>query len=68
MVHLKRTKQCPTCGGTDFTRYPRPFFLGLWRNSHYFICRRCRTPILLLGAAKREKAKRRRAGLAYEDS
>jgi hypothetical protein len=45
-----KEKRCPTCGGNDLTRRHRMLWMRLFRGSQFFVCRHCRTPLLLLGA------------------
>jgi len=45
---IVRKKRCPTCGGIDFTRRRRYFWMRWISGSQYFICRHCRTRVLWL--------------------
>jgi hypothetical protein len=48
MTRLIKQKRCPTCGGSQFTRRHRGLWMRLFRGSQFFVCRQCRTPVLLL--------------------
>jgi hypothetical protein len=48
VTRLIKAKRCPTCGGDDFTRRHRTPWMRLFRRSQFFVCRQCRTPLLLL--------------------
>ncbi|MCP5304809.1 MAG: hypothetical protein H6953_05135 [Chromatiaceae bacterium] len=48
MAWITRKKVCRTCGGTDMTRYPRSFWMRLFKGSQLMRCRQCRSTILLL--------------------
>lgn len=58
MTHLVKNKRCPTCGGIDFTRRHRSFWMRWFSNSQFFVCRHCRTRVLWVGAkpARTERA------------
>lgn len=56
MIRIIKTKRCPTCGGADFTRKHRSFWMRWFSGSRYFICRHCRTRVLLLGSRDGDEA------------
>jgi len=51
MAKITRKKVCPTCGGDDFSRIHRSFWMHWFHGSRLFICRHCRERILLLKQA-----------------
>lgn len=48
MTWITRKRKCPTCGGNDFYRYHRSFWMRLFPGSILLRCRICRTRILML--------------------
>ncbi len=50
MTRLIKSKRCPTCGGIDFTRRHRSFWMRWFTGSQFLVCRHCRSKVLLLGA------------------
>jgi hypothetical protein len=45
---ITRKRVCPTCGGTELTRYHRRFWMRFFKGSQMLRCRQCRSTILLL--------------------
>lgn len=48
MAKITRKKVCPGCGGNDFSRIHRKFWMRWFHGSRLLVCRHCRTRILLL--------------------
>lgn len=48
MARITSKRVCHVCGGTDFTRYHRSFWMRFLKGSQFLRCRQCRSTILLL--------------------
>jgi len=48
LARITHKKVCPGCGGDDLSRIHRKFWMRWLKGSRLFVCRHCRTRILLL--------------------
>lgn len=48
MAWITHTRECRSCGSTDFMRYRRKIWMRLFKGSQFLRCRQCRSTILLL--------------------
>lgn len=62
MTRIIKKKRCPTCGGIDFTRRHRAFWMRWFSGSQFFVCRHCRTKVLYLGNKDTSPPEERLAG------
>jgi hypothetical protein len=53
MAWITHTRECRSCGSTDFMRYHRKRWMRLFKGSQFLRCRQCRSTILLLPESRR---------------